>query len=58
MRIVFVVETYSDGVGYIENCLPPALAKLGQSAVVSRGSGSLVELALAPPCALDLESAD
>ena len=26
-----------------------ALAKLGQSAVVSRGSGSLVELALAPP---------
>lgn len=33
MRIVFVVETYSDGVGYIENCLPPALAKLGHEVV-------------------------
>lgn len=29
MKIVFVSSWFSDKMGYIENCLPPALAKLG-----------------------------
>lgn len=29
MKIIFVSSWFSDKMGYIENCLPPALAKLG-----------------------------
>jgi hypothetical protein len=29
MKIVFVTAWYSEGMGYLENCLPKAIAKLG-----------------------------